>query len=704
MKGKIMEGKKLSFKDISRGIINNIFSIKNSDDKNCKIIRCLGLKIKKRRMPQKYKIRKDIKTEFSFPAFEKPIVSIIIPTYNQYKYTVKCLYSILNTVEEIPYEVIIADDCSTDETVNIEKSIKNIKFIQTDKNSGFLKNCNNASKYAKGEYLWLLNNDTQVLNNSLKSILETFRICKNAGAVGSKLIFGDISLQEAGGIIYSDATGCNFGRGDKYFYNKPEYNYLKEVDYCSGASLLIKKSLWEELGGFDEYFAPAYYEETDLCFRIRQKGLKVMYQPKSEIIHFESVSLKESHEELMDINRKKFCKKWSEDLQKQATHPTDKFFAKDRSYGKKVLLFSDEWLLKPDTNCGNRSSFQYLKMFADMGLNVKFVANSYTYNDFNSNDKKYADLIQQMGVEIISAVYFKDWIKKYGKYIDYIFVNRPHVWDKQKELYKSYCPKAITMYQGHDIHYLRESRAGRLENNPKQLKKSEIRKIQEYDAWNNADYIFYYSDKEINTVKEINPNAKAFSVPLYLYEDKISKNNYDAISRKDLVFVGGFSHTPNLDAMKWFVKDILPQIKSHIPDIKMYIVGSKNEKYANELRDDNIIITGFLSDEKLNKLYTNVRLSVVPLRFGAGVKGKIIEAIQNKIPVITTDIGAEGINNESKIITVANTSEEIASAIVDLYNNTDKLNEISAKSEDFIQKNFSLNTAKEIFEGILKYE
>ena len=99
---------------------------------------------------------------------------------------------------------------------------------------------------------------------------------KNAGIVGSKLIYPDGTLQEAGGIIYSDASGCNYGRNDNP--NALWYNYTKEVDYISGASIMLKKELWDELGGFDEYFAPAYYEDTDLAFRIRyEKGFKVIY-------------------------------------------------------------------------------------------------------------------------------------------------------------------------------------------------------------------------------------------------------------------------------------------------------------------------------------------------------------------------------------------------------------------------------------------
>lgn len=691
---------KNSIKNNFKFLIRKIFSLTNSEDKNYKLLTILGITIKIRRIPKKYKLIKHVPHKFELPAFQKPLVSIIIPVYNQYKYTERCLYSILKTVKDIPYEIIIADDCSTDKTKTIQKYIKNIRVVKTKTNSGFLLNCNNAAKEANGEYIWLLNNDTEIFENTLSSLIETFNKKKDVGAVGSKLIYNNIVLQEAGGIVYSDATGCNYGRWTKLFYNESKFNYLKEVDYCSGCSLLIKKDLWSELGGFDEYFAPAYYDESDLCFRIRQKGLKVYYQPKSELIHYESVSLKNSHDELMRINGEKFIKKWGDTLLKQDTPPTDNFFARDRSFNKKVLLFCDVGLLMPDTNCGNKTSFQYIKMFANMGFNVKYVSLLYNYNSFNNNLQKYADLLEQLGIEIISDKDIYNWLKEYGKYVDYAYLNRPISWEKLHNYIKEYAPKAPIIYYGHDIHYIRIAREAESTNNQNLYRQAKEIELLEKTIWEKADVVTYCSEKEVNIVKSYFPNANAFKIPIYTEVKSNDKSLYDAKERNGLIFVGGYNHVPNIDAMLWFIDKMFPSIKNQIPDIKLYVVGSNPTKELLSKANDSIIVTGFVTDEQLEELYSKVRLAVVPLRYGAGIKGKIIEAIQNKIPVITTNIGIEGINNTKDIITVANTEEEFTNAVINLHQDTKKLNSISYDSKSFVDENFSAENARKIFEGI----
>ncbi|NBL00807.1 MAG: glycosyltransferase family 2 protein, partial [Erysipelotrichia bacterium] len=220
-----------------------------------------------------------------FTRVENPLVSIVIPVYNQFEFTYKCLKSILDNTHDVEYEIIIADDVSNDETINIKNYIDNITVVRNEKNLGFLLNCNNAAKYAKGKYIHLLNNDTQVQQAWLSSLVTLIASNEKIGMVGSKLVYPDGRQQEAGGIIWNDASGWNFGRLDDP--TKPEYNYVKEVDYISGASILIKTDLWKEIGGFDERYVPAYYEDSDLAFEVRKHGYKVMFQPQSIVVHFE---------------------------------------------------------------------------------------------------------------------------------------------------------------------------------------------------------------------------------------------------------------------------------------------------------------------------------------------------------------------------------------------------------------------------------
>ena len=254
-----------------------------------------------------------------FPIFDKPTVSIVIPVFNQWNHTISCLQSILANTQNIAYELIIADDGSKDETANICDHVANVKLLRNVRNLQFLKNCNNAARYAAGKYFLFLNNDTNVQDSWLQHLLELVEGDKTIGIVGPKMVYPDGRLQEAGGIIWRDGAGWNYGWFDDP--EKPLYNIMREVDYVSGACLLVRRELWEQAGGFDERFYPAYYEDTDLAFQARALGYRVMYQPKSVVVHFEGISsgisLNSGIKQHQKVNRKKFVEKWKALLKKE---------------------------------------------------------------------------------------------------------------------------------------------------------------------------------------------------------------------------------------------------------------------------------------------------------------------------------------------------------------------------------------------------
>jgi GT2 family glycosyltransferase/glycosyltransferase involved in cell wall biosynthesis len=632
--------------------------------------------------------------KFDLPQFANPIVSIIIPVHNKYDYTLKCIYSILQHSPNISYEIIIADDASTDETRKIISNIKNCIVNRNKESLGFLKNCNAASLKAKGKYLVFLNNDTIVQPNWLLCLIELMEKDDKVGLCGSKLVYPEGMLQEAGGIIWSDASGWNYGRLKDP--TLPEYNYVKEVDYISGASIMVRKTLWDTLGGFDERYIPAYYEDTDLAFEIRKQGFKVVYQPKSVAVHFEGIShgtdTSGGIKGYQIINKEKLKQKWKKELEEQFENGTEVFVARDRSRNKKTILVIDHYVPEFDQDAGSKSCFQYIKLFTEMGLNVKFIGDNYMKKE------PYTSALQQLGVEVLYGYEYeqtwKHWIVENAAHLHYVFLNRPHITAKYIDHIKDNT-KAKIIYYGHDLHFLREERQYAIQKKESLLKSAKEWKKKELDIFYKSDLVLYPSFVEIDAIAKIDSTIKAAVIPLNTFDDHSgSKANSFNKDKKDLLFIGGFNHPPNADAVSWFASEIFPQILAKEPSIRFLVVGSKVPEHIKKLNSNNIVIKGYVSNEELITLYESCRIVVAPLRFGAGVKGKIIEAIYYRNAVITTPIGAEGLDTSGGQIIVANDNKTFANEVLTLYNDEARLAKIFDDCPSFIKKFFSKENAE----------
>lgn len=629
-----------------------------------------------------------------------PLVSIIIPCYNQIEYTYRCLVSIKEYTRDINYEVIIADDQSTDATCELDKFVSGVTVCRTPENFGFLKNCNNAARQARGKFIMFLNNDTTVTEGWLSSLVDLMNRDESVGMTGSKLVFPDGRLQEAGGIIWSDGSGWNYGRGDDP--DDHQYNYVREVDYISGAAILIRSELWKEIGGFDERFAPAYCEDSDFAFEVRKAGYKVVYQPLSKVIHYEGISngtdvngtgLKKYQVE----NSKKLKEKWADEFAKQYanTGNPDPFRARERSRGKKIILFVDHYVPTWDKDAGSKTTFMYLKMLLAKGYEVKFLGANYHH------DEPYSTVLQQMGIEILYGgrmeVDIWTWIDKHAKDIQLVYLNRPHIAAKYIDYIREHTALNIVFY-GHDLHFLRLRREFELTGDMETREKSQYWKSVEFGIMHKTDMNYYPSQIEIDAINDIDPTVKAKAITAYVYDEFHTPVESDFAKREGILFVGGFAHPPNKDGLLWFAEKIWPRIRMSIPDAKLYVVGSNADEdvLALDSIDNGICIKGFVSEEELRELYDMTRMVIVPLRYGAGVKGKTVEALYYGSPIVTTSVGAEGIPNAETVMKIADDEYDFADAVTNLYKDVDALSSMSLKALEYIKQNNSIDAAWEI--------
>ena len=612
--------------------------------------------------------------DIQLPLHENPIVSILIPVYCKSEYTLACLKSIADHLPKVSFEILVLDDKSPDNSAQELQKVKNIQVIVNPENLGFTKSCNYGATFAKGEYIYFLNNDTKVQEGWLDELYKTFELFPGTGVVGSKLVYPDGSLQEAGGIVWQDGSAWNFGRNQRP--DLPVFNYAREVDYVSGASLMTPTKVFKELGGFNEIYAPAYCEDTDYALNARSKGYRVIYQPMSAVTHFEGVSsgtdTSSGVKSYQVRNLKLMYERWKDLLANHAPNGINVDDEKDRRATKRVLVM-EPTLLTPDKDAGSVTTFNILMLLREMDFQVTFIP-----EDNLLYQEKYAKLLQKVGVEVLYRPFInsvESHLKEFGGRYDLAFLFRQQVVERHIDDVKKYCPQAKTLYYTHDLHHLRMMREAELLKDDGKKADAEVMKARELKAISEVDSTILVSSAELELLKSSIPNNQLEVLPL-VYGVSGTEVGYE--NRKDLVFLGGGHHPPNRDAVNFFCTEVMPRLLEDLPEVRLHVVGGNHSDDILQLASRSVVIHGFVED--LSGLLDKMKVAIAPMRFGAGMKGKVCSTLGAGLPNVLTSIAAEGLGIENmQNSMIADTADEMVIAILNLYNNQ-KLWEIISSS------------------------
>ena len=506
----------------------------------------------------------------------KPIeISIIIPVYNKWNYTIPCIKSILDQEIKNNFEIIIMDDNSSDlmpkvlnQTINGKFNI--IKYYKNKSNLGFIKNCNVGSKYASGEFIVFLNNDTLVDKRWLSKLKDTFNLNENIGVVGSKIMFQNNRLQEAGGIIWDDASGMNYGRNEDP--DHPRFNYLREVSYVSGCSFMVNKQLFLKTGGFDEELNTAYYEDVAKCFQLSNLGYKIVYQPESSLMHYEGVTngtnLKKGIKKFQEINKEIFYKKYIVPLSKnnkkllsKPKNESDIILASEK-YEKESILVIDNNIPTPDKDEGSQYIWNLLKYLKKENNLIKFIA----ADELSNTRNNYFRNLEQIGIEVGQWPHYSsvnDFIEKNKNIFSVVLITRVNNHKKYYEVVKKNNQNAKIIFNTIDLHHLRHLREAEVLDNNLIRKEALKLKDVEIECINKSDQTILVSNEEYKYLKKIRVKVDNVHV-LPLLRDFTSRTEIKSFnSRKNsIVFLGNFNHTPNVDAIKFIINDIWPKLEN----------------------------------------------------------------------------------------------------------------------------------------------
>ena len=633
-----------------------------------------------------------------FHASKSPFISIIVYAHNHLPYLLNCLDALHRHTHDLSYEIILVLDGTEGYKEALNDYVEGVQIIKNDNDMGLFASYNKASPTAKGLYLVLLHQALEVQENWGQPLLSLIKKDDRTGIAGMKILSSRHNLNGAGGVIRNNGHIFEYGKDKNPELS--EYNYVKEVDTLTSPYFLVNKTLWERLGGFDESFDKELYAAADLSMTARALEYKVMYQPGSSIIQFElPTPHKNDNTNDKSADCQRFLEKWRMTLENGYFYTGEKDFkARDRSVCKKTLLVIDHYVPTFDRDAGSKCTIDYLKLFVEMGFNVKFLGENCM------RPEPYTSILQQMGIEVLYGRRFdydgwKRWLRE-SMPLDYVYLNRPHIALK----YISYLRKhtsAKILYFGQDLHFLREQRRYELEGDREIGKKAAMTKAMEFKVFQDSDVIYYPSNVEVDILRSQLPGKVVRAIPLYIMEDNQEVKALSSREKEGLLFVGSFGHPPNGDAVTWFITSILPPVIERYPEITLYVVGSDTPESFKQFASMNVKILGYLETEQLKELYRNVRIAVVPLRYGAGVKGKILEAMHFHTPVITTSIGAEGLPEVQDILVIADDAISFAEKLISLYSDFDYLDSLQEKSSAYLKAYFSKEYARTIISADL---
>jgi GT2 family glycosyltransferase len=627
-----------------------------------------------------------------------PRVTILIPVHGQWHWTERCLQSLALTEAADLARVIVIDDASKDNTYANMQRFPWAHVRQTPQNLGFTKACNFGAAEIETEYILFLNNDTEPLPGFLESLIECADSESDIGIVGSKLIYPDGSLQEAGSIIWRDGSGHNYGK----FENADEYKYLtpRDVDYCSGASILVRTELFRKLNGFDERFAPGYYEDVDFSFMARKIGFRTRYEPRSVVIHHEGGThgrdLEKGLKAYQVSNKEKFCEKWKQELQEHA-HSEEihlRFAAQSGCKVRPILLFIDHSFLTPLSDAGSLRSFEILLLCQDLGYEVIFCATN------GDPFQKSADDMRKAGITVLGN---QDELRKYldeeSDFVKLAIVSRARTAHAVYNWLNQVHPEIPLVFDTVDLHHVREFELAQLENSEAgKLRAMATQRIELFLVEKTVTTIVV-SNNEKKYLESFCPDSKIAVIgTIHRVPQEIGP--FD--ERQGLLFVGNFQHEPNEDGLRWFFEDVWNYIDPAIKKSGLNVIGNRPSQQLVDMAPAEVKFLGWV--ESTDSYVDKARLSVAPLRYGAGIKGKVSEAWSRGLPVIGTSSAFRGMLEAGDAdFPLADEPQKFAELINSVYSSEALWDKSSAAGIRRVKETWSPDVAKSVLNDLIAF-
>lgn len=604
----------------------------------------------------------------------EPQLSVIMVLHNKYALTMQALAS-LRANYAGALQVIIVDSASSDETTRIEQVVRGVRVLRYRYNIGYLDGCNAALAEVRAPVVLYLNNDLRLYPHAIRNALSRLNSSDEIAAVGAKLIRSNMWLQEAGSIIWRDGATYGYRRQDNP--SIPEANFVRDVDYCSAAFLMVRSATAHALNGYDTIYRPAYFEDTDFCLRIVRSGKRIVYDPSVVVEHLEfgSAGNAGSHAQIQ-INYRIFGKQHQEYLRQQLpAHVRNAVLARSHRGGRRRVLFIEDRIPLRSLGSGYVRSNDLVWAMSRLGLQVTVfpvLPRPASHLDLATDFPDDVELMAQSDLSDLNA-----FIEERAGYYDLIWIGRTHNLTRLLPVLTEqsrHLPVDSVVLDTEVIAAPRAIEKARFHPPKEKLLSLGEMVSRELETAHYCQKIVVVSAHDAALVREA--GYENVSILGHALAARPDPRGFE--ERRDILFVGALhdEDAPNFDSLFWLINDVLPELDEYLPpDVKVSVAGYVNPALDVSALRSSKRINWLGPVDDLRPLYASHRLFVAPTRYAGGLPYKVHEAASYGLPVVATRLLARQMDWADGVELVSAPSEDpiaFAFALSELYDNAEK--------------------------------
>lgn len=506
-----------------------------------------------------------------------------------------------------------------------------------------------------------------------------------AALVAPQILYPDGRLAAAGGVLSANGGAWPHGRmGDP---NEPGFAFARACDFAPTA-LAGRRAAFEGPQPFDPSLRNFDLAVAEFCLRRRSEHGAPLYWPPARIACPTESWRPDGQGTIMAAG-------WAEDwmtMQLRHRHelslqPTLEAKGRpphDRTRPRSIL-YIDAVTPAPDQNAGSIEVMSQLKVLGDFGFRVTFIPEG----NFACQGA-YTEALQKMGVETIHYPYFttvRAVLEAARGQFDVVVLCRAYIAERYLPMVRELAPQAKVVFYTVDLHFLREQREAALSGDAVAQAAAERSMATELASVASADATIVHSSLERDLLLRELPGARLLLLPL-MRAVPATLTSPGPEARRDIIFVGTYQHPPNQDAAIFFAREVWPLVRPRLPEARFLVIGSAMTAKVEALAGDGVEVLGFVSD--LQPLLETARISVAPLRYGAGLKGKVATTLQAGLPTVVTSVAAEGVAlQDGREVLIADTAQDLADAVVRLYTDDVLWRSLAREGFAFARREFS---------------